>query len=135
LARFDEGVVTGLDDRGFPVSVRLLALPYDAETGRLALSVPDALGVTEGPANLLCHFHDDALWSIRAIQLKGRLVHDGAGWTFETTAFAPPSMIGMIRRVYRGANGYLAKRNLPRPKVAFDVIERLWQRARTIEKP
>jgi hypothetical protein len=44
-------------------------------------------------------------------------------------------MIGMIRRVYRGANGYLAKRNLPRPKVAFDVIERLWQRARTIEKP
>jgi hypothetical protein len=135
VAAFSEGVLTALDAGGFPVSVRQLSLPYDRTTGRMPVQVPDVLGVVEGPANLLCHTHDDQLWNQKMAQLKGRLEREGDGWVFVTTAYAPPSMVAMIRGVHRSADAYLAKRGLPRPKVAFDVIERLWQRAAAIEKP
>lgn len=134
VAGFSEGVVTAFDSKGMPISVRQLTLPYDATSGRMLVTVPDALDAVPGPASLVCHFHDDAMWNMRAIQLKGRVERDGDRWVFVTTSFTPPSMIAMIRGIHRSANQYLAKRNLPRPVVAFDAIERLWQQARTIER-
>ncbi len=133
VAGFSEGVVTAFDSHGMPISVRQLSLPYDATSGRMAVTIPDALDATAGPASLVCHFHDDAMWNMRAIQLKGRIERDGASWVFVTTSFTPPSMIAMIRGIHRSANQYLAKRNLPRPKVAFDVIDRLWEQVKKIE--
>lgn len=135
VAGFSEGVITALDAQGMPISVRQLSLPYDAASGRMPITISDALDAAPGHACLLCHFHDDALWNMRAIQLKGRIEREGSGWVFVTTAFTPPSAIAMIRGLYRSANQYLAKRGLPRPVVAFDAIERLWQQAKTIERP
>jgi hypothetical protein len=135
VAGFSEGVISALDGKGMPISVRQLSLRYDAASGRMPVTIPDALDAAPGPASLVCHFHDDAMWNMRAIQLKGRVERDGEGWVFVTTAFTPPSMIAMIRGIHRSANQYLQKRGLPRPKVAFDAIERLWQQAKTIERP
>jgi hypothetical protein len=135
VAGFSEGVVTAFDKDGMPISVRQRSLPYDAASGRMPVVLPDALDAVAGPACLVCHFHDDAMWNMRAIQLKGRLGRDGDRWVFVTTSFTPPSMIAMIRGIHRSANRYLDKRDLPRPKVAFDVIDRLWEQAKTIERP
>ncbi len=135
IAGFSEGVLTSFDARGLPFSVRQLALRYDRETGRMPVTVPDALGAVPGQANVLCHVHDDALWNMRAIQLKGRLEREGDGWVFVTTAFTSPSMIATIRGVHRSATAYLAKRGLPRPEVRFDVIARLWDEAKAVRDP
>ena len=59
LNKFDEAVLTVLDSDGYPGSVRVDPRAYDAATGELPSAVPDALRAVEGPANLLCHYHDE----------------------------------------------------------------------------
>lgn len=132
LAKYPEGVLSALDARGYPLSVRQTALAYDAGTGELPVRIPAALEPVEGPANLLCHFHDDKLWNMHMVQLKGRIERRGEGWHFVTTAFDPPSGLEQVRRISRSANAYLARRSLPRPTVPFDVIDALWERAKKL---
>ncbi len=135
VRKFTEGVVNAVDAAGYPLSVRQTSLPYDAATGAMPVTLPDALGAVEGPASLLCHFHDEKLWSLRAILLKGRLERRDGAWVFQTTAFTPPSAWKMMRGVSRSATEYLAKRNLPRPSVNWESIAALWRDAKQIENP
>jgi hypothetical protein len=135
VGRFPEGVVSARDANGFPLSVRQTRLAFDAATGTVPVTIPDALDAAPGPACLLCHAHDDKLWSLRAIQVKGRLERDGAGWRFVTTAFAPPSAWRMLRDARATAKSYLAKRGLATPEVNFAAIARMWERAKTIRDP
>jgi hypothetical protein len=135
VAKFPEGVVNTLDGAGYPVSVRQLALPYDAGTGTMAVVMPESLGAVAGPASLVCHFHDEKMWSLRSILLKGRLERREGGWQFVTTSFTPPSMWKMIKGVRQSTRQYLQKRGLAMPKVDYAVIERLWERARKITDP
>jgi hypothetical protein len=81
LAKFDEAVLTGLDADGYPVSIRANSRTYDATTGRLPVSPPSALHIAEGPANLLRHSHDEKLWHLNAIQIKGRLENRDDEWS------------------------------------------------------
>ena len=53
--------------------------------------MPETLGAVAGPANLLCHYHDEKLWNLNAIQIRGRLEKRGGDWVFVTTKFTPPS--------------------------------------------
>jgi hypothetical protein len=135
VAKFSEGVLNAVDGGGYPISVRQTALPYDANTGTMAVVLPEALGAVAGPASLLCHFHDEKLWGLRAILLKGRLERREGAWMFVTTSFTPPSMWKMIKGVRESTKQYLAKRGLPMPRVDYEVIEKLWQRAKRIENP
>ena len=89
LGTFPEAVVTAVDADGYPVSVRQAAPRYDADTGHMLVAWPEHVAVTEGPANLLCHYHDEKLWNIRALQIKGRLERRGNDWIFVSTAFTP----------------------------------------------
>ena len=45
---------------------------YDSATGELPVSLPDAVDGAEGPANLLCHSHDEKL-NLQMITVKGTL--------------------------------------------------------------
>jgi hypothetical protein len=129
VGKFAEGVVTAVDVRGYPVSVRQTSLPYDAASGVMAVVMPDALQAQPGPASLLVHTHDDLLWNQQAAQLRGRLERGDAGWRFVTTSFEPPSIWKQLRGIGRSATSYLARRGLPRPPVDYAAIERLWERA------
>lgn len=135
IAGFREGVITGLDASGYPVSVRQTSLPYDAKRGELPVIIPSALGMQAGAANLLCHAHDDKLWNLRAISVKGRLEQRGLTWVFVTTAYEPQSQLAMVGKMRRSMASYLAKRNLPVPQVDFDAVKRLWARAKQIQDP
>ena len=64
LNKFPEAVLTGIDHDGYPVSVRVPTGAYDSATGELPVSLPDAVDGAEGPANLLCHSHDEKLWNL-----------------------------------------------------------------------
>jgi hypothetical protein len=130
LAKFPDTVITALDAEGYPVSVRQVAPRYDATNGLLVVEVPDALRITEGPANLLCHSHDEELWSLNAIHIKGRLEYQSA-WLFVTTAFTPPprwALIGLWQFARSGraaARRYLDWRGLGRPVVNWDAVHEL----------
>lgn len=128
LAKFDEAVLTALDVDGYPVSVRVDSRKYDAKTGSLPTALPEALGAVEGPANLLCHFHDEKLWRLNAIQFRGRIEKSDGGWVFQTTKFDPPrkpAFFHFLRNVNRSAQKYLDKRGLNRPEVSWAEIKEL----------
>jgi hypothetical protein len=134
VAKFSEGVLTALDARGYPLSVRQTDLAYDAATGTLPVKLPDSLGAIEGPANLLCHYHNEKLWDMRMAAIKGRLERRDGGWLFVSSAFNPPSMLAQLRGIPRAADAYLEKRGLPRPEVNFAAIAQLWERAAKLQQ-
>jgi hypothetical protein len=70
LAKFDEAVLTVLDADGYPVSIRVDTRNYDAATGQLPAELVGQLGCAEGPANLLCHYHDEKMWNIRLFRSR-----------------------------------------------------------------
>jgi hypothetical protein len=136
LAKFPEAVVTAVDADGYPFSIRQTAPRYDAETGRMPVVWPPDFAVTEGPAIVLCHSHDDKLWNLKMMQIKGRLERRDGDWVFISTAFTPPSgtlvtFWHLSRNGRAAARRYLDKRGLTTPVVNWAAIDELWRRARS----
>jgi hypothetical protein len=133
LKKFDEAVLTALDADGYPISVRVDHRAYDATTGRLPVPLPAELRAVDGPANLLCHYHDAKLWNLKAIAIKGRLAQRDGTPVFESTSFDPPkfALIAFVRNVRTSAQKYLDKRGLDRPAVNWDAVKELQRRAKS----
>ena len=133
LGKFDEAVLTVTDADGYPASLRVDPRSYHAASGELAVPVPDALRTVEGPANMMCHSHDEKLWSLQLFVIKGRLAHRGGSWVFCTERFDPPSKVAFvtfIRNVRRAGQRYLDKRGLARPVVNWAAIKDIQRRAK-----
>jgi hypothetical protein len=136
LSRFPELVVTAMSANGYPVSVRHQSLRYDARTGELPFAISEHLAMVVGPANVLAHYHDEKLWHLRAMQIRGRVERRGSDWVFISAAVTPPPR-GQIRTLWRlastlrrSADRYLAKRGLTRPDVNWAAVDILQQQAR-----
>ncbi len=85
-----------------------------------------------GPADLLCHYHNEKLWNLNAIKIRGRLENRGGDWVFVSTTFTPPSrwpMRGFMTGLRRSAQKYLDKRGLERPEVNWAAVKEIWRRA------
>jgi hypothetical protein len=133
LSRYDEAVLTAIDAQGYPFSVRVRTADYDATTGVLSAEFPAALAPVAGPANLLCHFHDEKMWNIRSVHVRGRLERRDDAWDFVSTAFTAPSRLGpiaMVRNANASARRYLARRGLGRPAVDWAAVKEISRRAR-----
>ncbi|OBA96533.1 hypothetical protein A5662_17640 [Mycobacteriaceae bacterium 1482268.1] len=133
LNKFDEAVLTVRDADGYPASVRVRSKSYDAATGELAVSLPEVLRAVEGPANLMCHSHDEKLWSLQMMSIKGTLVNSDGTWIFRSESFQPPSklaFVDFIRNCRRSAQKYLDKRDLARPDVNWAAIKEIQRRAK-----
>jgi hypothetical protein len=131
LGKFDEAVLTVLDADGYPASVRVDTRTYDADTGRLPAALPDELRPIEGPANLLCHYHDEKMWKLKAIQVRGRLEKRDGEWDFVTTSFNPPSklaVVAFLKGTGTAAQKYLDRRGLERPEVNWVAVHELKRR-------
>jgi hypothetical protein len=132
LSGFREAVLTALDANGYPVSVRVDTRAYDPVTGELPAIMPATLKVVEGPANLLCHYHDAKLWRLDSTQIKGRLQRRGERWVFVSKAFAPRSrvqMVSFLRNTQISAQKYLDTRGLLRPAVNWTAVKEVQRRA------
>jgi hypothetical protein len=90
ISRFSEVIFTALSFDGYPVSVRQRSPHYDAETGQMRVRIPASVAVVPGPANLLAHYHDENLWNLTMIRIKGRVERRSNHWVFVSTAFTPP---------------------------------------------
>lgn len=133
LNKFDEAVLTVLDSDGYPASVRVDPRAYDASTDMLPANIPDALRAVEGPASLLCHSHDEKLWNLQMIDLKGHIEKRQDAWAFVVDDFQPPSKLAFLSFIggaRRAGKKYLEKRGLERPQVNWDAVKDIQRRAK-----
>jgi hypothetical protein len=130
LYRFESAVLSGLDEEGYPFSVR--CRPYSDVSGAGVLTVwlPPGTPLRPGPASLLCHSHDENLWNLESFLLRGHLVKDAGGWSFEPGQFIPGAGIGghlgkirFLTGSRRRARRYLEQRGLARPRIPWDEIK------------
>lgn len=133
LNKFDEAVLTVVDADGYPASIRVRSQSYDGSTGELRFTPPDSVHAVEGPANLLCHSHDEKLWKLQMLTVKGRLENRDGTWVFRSERFEPPSklaVVSFIRNARNSAQKYLDKRGLDRPEVNWAAIKEIQRRAK-----
>lgn len=133
LNKFDEAVLTVLDSDGYPASVRVDPRGYDSARGELPGTVPDAVRAVEGPANLMCHYHDEKMGKLRAILIKGRVENRDGAWVFVSTAFSPPSKLqvfSFLKAIRVSAQKYLDKRGLKRPAVNWVAVREIKRRVK-----
>lgn len=133
LKDFPTAVLTCVDSSGYPFSIRCTPDPDD-ESQRLRLELPEYIDFQAGPAWLLCHKHDEALWNLKSFAVKGRLGQDDRGcWLFLPEKYIPGAGIGGLKAMVkfvqdgrRSTKRYLEKRDLPRPAIAWDTIHSIW---------
>ena len=133
LNKFDEAVLTVVDSDGYPASVRVDPRDYDVATGELPTTLPDELHAAEGPANLLCHSHDEKMWNIQMVSLKGHVEKRQDAWIFVVEDFQPPSklvFLSFIGGARKAGTKYLEKRGLKRPEVNWTAIKEIQLRAK-----
>ena len=129
LYEFESAVLSGLDEEGYPFSVRCRPYPDASGAEVLKIWLPPGTPVRPGPASLLCHSHDENLWNLKSFLVRGVLVKDAGGWSFEPGKFIPgvgigglPAMIRFFISSRRNASRYLKERNLARPSIPWDEI-------------
>lgn len=127
LRRYPSAVLTALDDAGYPVSVR--CQPRVDETKRvLHVTLVESVGLRAGPASILCHTHDEQLWHLTNMLIRGTIEQSGDGWTFHPQrlirgqARGPLYFLRVLLDGRRSARRYLAKRDLPRPQIPWRHI-------------
>jgi hypothetical protein len=131
LGQFPNAVLTGKDREGYPFSIRCKP---QVDEGRQVLHIPpfEQGFIQEGPAGLLYHSHNEALWDLKAVQILGRLQQAEGKWVFYPERFiagaglqGPVDQMRQLFKARADAKRYLEKRGLPRPKVRWDEIEEL----------
>ena len=123
---YDSAVITARDERGYPVSVRMRPIP-DERTQTLSVPLPDDLRMEPGPAWLLCHYHDEHLWSLRSFGARGWLELRPDGWHFRPTTFVPgmggiAAMVRLFVGGRRRARRYVTARGIVPPEIRWDQI-------------
>ncbi len=133
---YTNAVLTALDDTGYPCSLRV-APQADVEAQVLRVALPPTLRIQGGPACLLFHSHDERLWNLKSFVVRGRLEQDGEGWLVRPEQFVPGAGIGglrgyinFIRNGRRQTKRYLAKRNLPRPRIPWQELQAIFRQAK-----
>lgn len=132
LAHYRTAVLTWIAPDAGPASTRVR--PTVATDGRLLLA--DDADLVAGPASLLCHAHDERLWSQRSFVTVGSLERTDGQWAFASERFIAGSSTSPLRalRMFREARAttrrYLARRGLSRPAVAWSEFAALHHTAR-----
>ncbi len=136
LDQFPDPILTGIDGNGYPYSTPCKPLSDEA---RQVILIPlkGDVPIQPGPAGLLYHSHNEALWNLKEIQILGNIEPTGQGWIFTPNRFlygnGKEGFIGqfkMITKARADANHYLQKRSLSRPKIHWDEIVQVKREAK-----
>jgi hypothetical protein len=142
LRGFSSPVLTGLDNDGYPVSIRCELSPDETQQA-LRLSLPGWTRLAPGPASILCHAHNRLLWDLRSFLIRGTLEPAGGeAWLFHPTRFVPgigigglPGMVRFTLAKRRTARRYLERRGMARPTIDWAQLKALQARAREPTPP
>jgi hypothetical protein len=133
LKEYPSAVLTGLDENGYPISVRCKPEPIAAKRA-LRVRQTNGTGIQPGPAGLLCHRHDEWLWNLKSFLVRGRLERDLDGWILRPrrvtrgTSKDLPGLVRLVRDGRRNSRRYLRERGISRPSVPWDDINETWER-------
>jgi hypothetical protein len=137
MADFSTAVLTSVDASGYPFSIRCKPNP-DSVAQVLRVQIPEYIQFKPGPAGLLYHKHDESLWNLKSLTLRGLLEQDAQGWFFRPLKYTPgagigglPAMVKFVKDGRRSARQYLEKRHLPRPVIAWDTVHEIWAEIHT----
>ena len=119
LGKYPEVVVNAKDAEGRGVSVRQRTVVFDEATGTLPVSLPSTLGVVPGPATVLGHFHDEKVWNMHSMSIKGALEQRAGQWVFVASSYRPARIMDFLR----GTRGWerSADGGAPSPGAAVDA--------------
>jgi hypothetical protein len=127
IQSFSSAVLTTRDATGYPVSVRTSCV-IDDQRQAVGVTMPAAVDAQAGPASLLLHRHNEQLWDLRIVVVRGELVHHGDAWVFRPQPRPPdPSAFRMILNYRKAANAYVRKRGLARPRIPWDRLKAIKQ--------
>jgi hypothetical protein len=135
LEQHETALLTGFDEDGFPFSIRCQPTA-ERKNRRLLIDIPDSARIQPGKASVLMHSHNEELWDLIQFLIRGTLVKTDEGHYFVPASVSgSPRKAGALdaiktlRAIRRRGNAYLNNRNLPRPEVPWDDIQRFQQRA------
>jgi hypothetical protein len=133
LKKYPTAVLTGIDTDGYPYSIRCKA-ETDSSLQAIKIALPGSTPIQAGVASILCHYHDDLLWKQTNVVLRGTIERTESAWLFRPTSIAEGAgaAMSMIRQVSEGrraAKKYLEKRGLKRPKIMWDKLKAIYDRA------
>jgi hypothetical protein len=133
LRKYPTAVLTVTDAAGYPFSIRCVPEP-DPDRQVLKVTLPGYVDAQAGPAGLLCHFHDDLLWSQTNFVAYGALERDNSGWVFRATRLIEGAGAGMgflrqVRTGRRSAQRYLDKRGLSWPQIPWSRLHTIYEKA------
>jgi hypothetical protein len=133
LHMFHDAVLTGIDARGYPVSIR--CKPELDETEQvLRVQLPPGIQIEAGQANILCHSHDEKLQHhhLKSFALQGTLERQGDSWHFHIQRLLPgmnmagaPGPIATITNTRRTMKQILQKRGLQQPEIPWEQFKEL----------
>ncbi len=120
-------MLTTRDATGYPVSVRTPCV-IDDQRQAVGVTMPAAVDAQAGPASLLLHAHNEQLWDLHIMVVRGELVCSGNAWIFRPQPRTPdPSAFRMILNCRKAANAYVRKRGLDRPAIPWDRLKAIKQ--------
>lgn len=131
LPHYPSAVITMVDQAGYPLSIRCHPQIDDtAQVLRIALD-PGIDETWAGPASILCHAHDERLWRMTNMLVRGTL--ERAPNADDTWLFRPlrvirgqsRSPIYFVRTLVasrRAAQRYLALHGVSRPPIPWQRI-------------
>lgn len=128
IAEFRTSVLSAIDASGHPYSVRCELQP-DQGARVLRLRGEPGGALQPGPASILCHSHNEQLWNLKGLGIRGRLERDAEGWLVRPTQFIPDRASGSPVRQIKGllalrqtAASYLSRRGEATPEVPWSKI-------------
>jgi hypothetical protein len=124
---FASAVLIMRDATGYPVSVRTPCV-IDDQRQELGVTVPATVDAHAGPASLLLHAHNEQLWDLRIVVVRGELVRNGDAWIFRPLPLtSDPSAFRMILNCRKAAKAYVRKRGLDRPAIPWARLKAIKQ--------
>ncbi|MFE2541673.1 pyridoxamine 5'-phosphate oxidase family protein [Actinacidiphila glaucinigra] len=129
LAGYPTAVLAARDASGAPVLARTRPV---ATAGGFAVHVPADCVVTDGPASLLVHRHDEWLNNMTSALVRGALKETDDGWLLVPASVLEPMGSGkgldglrLLRRTSRATDRYLERRGMTRPTVKWELFRPL----------
>jgi hypothetical protein len=130
---FQSAVLNAHDANTYPASVRTpVVINHDTRT--LRVQVPAELALRSGPASLLLHSHNEQLWDLKIVLVRGKLTTTPDGWIFHPTSFASEpgaegglALVKMILKLRKTAKSYLKTRGLARPQIPWNRLKAIKQ--------
>ena len=137
---YSSGVLTFVDDAGYPFSVRCTAHFDDGRELVTFIAPPPLIKGRQGPACLLFHRHNAVLEDQYELMIKGALRDEGGSPVFQPADFLtgtgsavddqmphatnPVQLIQFMLLGRRKARAYIAKRGKPWHPIVFDDLLR-----------